>query len=513
MSYFRNLARATRGFSRALLGVPSGRGYDASGYGRRLAAWVETNSAINELLSTEGEELRRRSRALVRKNGWATSAQDSYVANAVGTGIKPQSLHPDEEIRKRIDKAWSISVDEFDSDGLTDFYGLEALALREIFEGGEVLGRFRPRRSSDGLFVPLQLQLLEAEHLPLRYNTNNGNNPVRAGIEFTPWGKREAYHMYSEHPGSGAMALTADYGQLKRVPASEVIHCFQPLRAGQYRGQPWLAPVMVTLYELDQFVDAVLVRQKLSNMFVGTQRLSNPDNQMFPEATGTGEIADAGTQPSEVQPGTILDIGGDEMNWNDPPDPAATFPDFLKVMLHAFASGAGIPYELITWDLREVNYSSMRAALLEFRRRVEQLQFNVLAFQFCRPIWRRWINDAVLAGVLPRPQNAEGWRDLYSVEWRTPKWAWVDPLKDVQAAVTEIRNGLSSRTAKIHETGYDPEQIDRERAQDNARDDALGLVSDSDPRKTQKAAAPTAEKPSEPDERETDDEATTAPRK
>jgi lambda family phage portal protein len=185
-----------------------------------------------------------------------------------------------------------------------------------------------------------------------------------------------------------------------------------------------------------------------------------------------------------------MDIGSDELNWNAPPDPAATFPEFLKVMLHAFASGVGVPYEQITWDLEKVNYSSIRAGILEFRRRVEQIQFSVLAFQLCRPVWRRWVTDAVIAGVLPKPANKQGWDDLYSVEWRTPKWAWVDPLKDVNAAVTEIRAGLSSRTAKIHETGYDPEQVDAERAADNKRDAELGLVSDSDASKTSVSGAP-----------------------
>ncbi|WP_155518468.1 phage portal protein, partial [Ralstonia solanacearum] len=52
-------------------------------------------------------------------------------------------------------------------------------------EGGECLIRLRPRREEDGLAVPLQLQLLEAEHLPMHLNTDlPSGNVVRAGIEF-----------------------------------------------------------------------------------------------------------------------------------------------------------------------------------------------------------------------------------------------------------------------------------------------------------------------------------------
>jgi capsid protein len=52
----------------------------------------------------------------------------------------------------------------------------------------------------------------------------------------------------------------------------------------------------------------------------------------------------------------------------------------------------------MTGDVRQANYSSLRAELVEFRRRVEQLQHGVIAHQLCRSRWARWIEAAVLAG-------------------------------------------------------------------------------------------------------------------
>jgi capsid protein len=43
------------------------------------------------------------------------------------------------------------------------------------------------------------------------------------------------------------------------------------------------------------------------------------------------------------------------------------------------AAGVGLTYELLTGDLSQVNYSSIRAGLIEFRRRMEALQWQVLA--------------------------------------------------------------------------------------------------------------------------------------
>jgi lambda family phage portal protein len=107
-----------------------------------------------------------------------------------------------------------------------------------------------------------------------------------------------------------------------------------------------------------------------------------------------------------------------------------------------------------------------------------------MVFQFCRPVWRAWIEAAVLAGEIPARDYARN-RHLYlDVEWRPPSWDWVDPLKDMKAEVTAVRAGFKPRGAVVNEMGYDEEDVDRQIAADNARADALGLTFDTDPRKT-----------------------------
>jgi capsid protein len=45
--------------------------------------------------------------------------------------------------------------------------------------------------------------------------------------------------------------------------------------------------------------------------------------------------------------------------------------------LLSVSASLGLPYHLVTGDVRQANYSSLRAELVEFRRRVEQLQHGV----------------------------------------------------------------------------------------------------------------------------------------
>jgi lambda family phage portal protein len=122
-----------------------------------------------------------------------------------------------------------------------------------------------------------------------------------------------------------------------------------------------------------------------------------------------------------------------------------------------------------------VNHSSIRAGLLEFRRRCEQRQHQTFVYQFCRPIFNEWMRWAVFSGELVLPNYLRERTAYHEVKWVTPGWAWVDPLKDANAAIQQIKFGLTSRATVVNEKGEDIEQIDRENAQDQQRVTRFGL--------------------------------------
>lgn len=465
-----------------LPGMRAAADYEAAAMTRRTTGWSPVASDVNTLVFRNADTLRSRSRDMVRRNPWATNALDAFVGNCIGTGIKPQPLHSDAELREQIQALWLRWTDEADATGLTDFYGLEALACRSVMEAGECFIRLRSRLPKDGLSVPLQLQLLEAEHLPTSETRKLENgNYIRAGIEFNGIGKRVAYHLYREHPGDALNPMAST--DLVRVPAESVLHLFRPIRPGQLRGQPWLTQVLIKLYELDQYDDAELVRKKTAAMFAGFVTKSAPEDVLVGEgAADANAVALTGLEPGTLQ---VL-LPGEDVKFSNPADVGASYETFMRVQLRSIAAGMGITYEQLTGDLTGVNYSSIRAGLLEFRRRCEQFQHQVIVFQMCRPIWRAWIDAAVLAGALPASDRN------YDVKWIPPGFAWVDPLKDIKAQIMAVRAGFKSRAEVVSEQGYDAEEIDREIAADNARADLLGLEYDSDPRKETDDASATS---------------------
>ncbi|MCE8540115.1 phage portal protein [Ruegeria pomeroyi] len=455
---------------------------------RRLRGWNPPLENINALVASGGPRLLARSRELVVTNGYAANACEAFAANLVGDGIKPSSLIGDADLRDRVQRLWLAWTDEADADGLTDVYGLQAMVAREMFVAGECFVRLRPRRTEDGLLVPLQLQLLQSEMLPFEKTETAANgNRIRCGIEFDAIGRRVAYHFRRRHPGDST-DLGAVIPETVRVPAGDVLHIYRPIDAGQIRGLPHVAPAMVRLFLLDQYDDAELDRKKTAAMFAGFITKTAPEDPMMGESAADLD----GAAIASLEPGTMqVLLPGEDVKFSSPADVGSSYEAFQYRTLLAVSASLGLPYHLVTGDVRQANYSSLRAELVEFRRRIGQLQHGVMAHQLCRPIWRRWLETSVLSGAIDVSDMAS----VLPVQWIPPRWDWVDPLKDIQAQVLAMEAGLTSRRKVVEATGYDIEEVDRENAADAARAAELGLRYRTSPGETQGARATPVREP------------------
>ncbi|SEG36344.1 phage portal protein, lambda family [Jhaorihella thermophila] len=305
----------------------------------------------------------------------------------MGAGIKPSSLIADAEMKARVQRLWLDWTDEADAEGLTDFYGLQRRAAREVFIAGEVFFRFRPRRPEDGLAVPLQLQMIPSEMLPLsRSEPLPGGGAIRQGIEFDWLGRRVAYHFLRRHPGDVTDPGLA--GETVRIPASEIVHVVDPVDAGQLRGVSRFAPAVAKLFLLDQYDDAELDRKKVAAMhalFITTPAPA--------EAFDAAESDEDGARVLDLQPGSVTMLApGEEIQASSPADVGQTYEPFQYRTLLQVSAALGVPYAYLTNDMVRANYSNSRLALLEFRRRVEAYQHAVMVDPLCRPVWARWMD-------------------------------------------------------------------------------------------------------------------------
>jgi lambda family phage portal protein len=479
---------------------------------QRIKNWVPPTNEINAAITSDGQLMRNRSRKLIVENPWASAALDLFVSNAVSTGPIPRPFHPDANKRQQMiylfDRWSRVCV----SNSSMDFYALCALAVRAQRSDGDSFTRIRYRRTEDGLPVGMQLQPLEADFCPLNKHEllPTTGHRIEAGIEFDGIGRRSAYWMHKAHP-AGSNPGARDL-ELFRVPADEIVHMFEVKRPGQERGYPWLTPSIIALYDLKQLMDASLMRLKLANLLSIWIKKGPNSNGILGETPvagvqGTVPTPAAGTTQGRYEtsfaPGSVNYCEeNEEPHFLIPPDQGNNFQAFVNFYLRSIARALGLTYEQLSGDLTGVNFASSRAGILEMRRLMEMWQYHVMIHQFCRPIWDKWIREALLEGRLWRGAESEFAANpaYFAADWAPPAWPWVDPVKDLQAARDRIRAGLGSRRKELARLGEDIEQIDQENHDDNERSDDLGLMYDSDGR----VALGAGRKPAEEEEEEED---------
>ena len=135
---------------RRVLGLDRRRAFDAAGGGRRWEG-VKKRRVLNAAILAGATVAARRAGYYARNNPWVAAAVQGLVSNAVGTGIKPRSAHRDANVRNALHQLWARWTDRADANGLTDFYGLQALALRAMVESGKSFARLRIADAGEGL--------------------------------------------------------------------------------------------------------------------------------------------------------------------------------------------------------------------------------------------------------------------------------------------------------------------------------------------------------------------------
>ncbi len=456
--------------------------YDGATAGRRAHGWYAASTDANVELMGSLTWLRNRGRDLVRNNPYAARAVEELAGNVVGTGIVPKAKTGNTGIDKVIDAEWPFFAEACDTPQRLDFYGMQTLTVRTMAESGEALVRFRPQPTDFGLRIPLQLQMLEADFLDQARTMGLVNGHVMEGVQFDEMGRRVAYWLFSYHPG-GVLILNPRGGIVSQpVPADQIMHVYRVLRPGQVRGVPWLAPVMIALRDLDDYCDAERIRKKIEACV--TAFVEQPEG-IDGDPLGLASTDPASGLPVEsFEPGMVEYLKpGQAVKFNNPPA-AGGYREYKMTELQGIMAGIGLPYELGTGDMSQVNYSSWRGGMLGFRNTVEAYRWLTLIPLFCMPVWRRFIDTLVLQGKILRSAAQDEQVSLRTVQWTAPRFESVDPVKDAEAVLKDVRMGRKTWFEAVLENGYDPTTQLEQIALFNKLVDKFEIILDSDPRRT-----------------------------
>lgn len=478
-------------------------GYDGGGASRTsgvLKAWNPIKSSAKSDINAHLDILRSRAADQVINTPIGSAAIATTTQYTVGAGLKvfPKikykilNMEPDEA--EEWNKKASAEFDLWASSKLCDirkrnnFYDLQEILYKAYMTDGDSFALFR-RGYNENMPYTLRIQAIEGNRVsnPMGQDyygitgpfsvemlAPNGVNKIVNGVEVDKDGAVEAYWISNKVPYDPVEINRATnwtrieaFGQLVGKP--NVLHICHDERPEQYRGVPYLAPVLTALKQVSRYADAELVAAIMRSFFTlfftstGKSSVAGDISGVLGASTYDGEGADpqepvVNASEYHLGPGTInalprnIDVKSVGVDGGQ-----ATFDSFVTQFVKQISASLNIPYEVLMKSFTS-SYSASRAALLQAW---EQFKLRRAWFtrDFCQPVYEMWLVEAVATGRLEAPGffSDPAIRFAYSnAEWYGPSMSILDPIKDVNGAALRIQYGLSTPEREAAEmTGSD----------------------------------------------------------
>jgi len=458
--------------------VVARRGFSGAEYSRLVSKWRGNIDDIDNLIYGSLATLRGRSRELSLNNDYMVRFLNLLRSNVVGqNGISLQCLFKDKQkIQKDINDKIEEEFKIWSKKGVCDvtkkfsFQAIQKQVISSFARDGEALVRFV--RGNNFNEFGLALQVLDVCLLDDRFNfqpTDKNQNIIKMGIELDAWGAPVAYYLKTK--GYGDNVYTYFGNNYTRVPANEILHIYDPVTPDQTRGFPLIHAAMKRLKMLGAYEEAEIVAAQVASSKMGF--FTQDEEGAYEGDDEEQEKDDDGNLIQEASPGAfeLLPKGVKFQDWN-PEHPAGNFSGFIKACLRGISSGMNVSYNSLASDLEGVNYSSLRAGLLEERDYYKLLQ-GFLIENFMQPVYEKWLETSFLMGIIPI--KAGDIRKYQNPKWLGRRWAWVDPLKETKANKEAVEAGFKSRRGVCIEEGRNIEDVFGEIKQEQELADKLGI--------------------------------------
>jgi len=449
------------------------RSYSAASTGRLFADFTSSPLSSDAELRTALPKLRERSRELARNNEYARKYFSLLRSNVVGDNgfqLQVKALDSvgklDQSGNDAVEKAFKKWAKRGNCtvDGKMSWVEAQKLAIESLARDGEVfIVKHRSARFEDSF----SLEFIEPDQIDHTYNKKlDGGREIRMGVELDEFRRPTAYYALTYHPGDSEYAFTTG-PKYKRIPADKVIHVYMHNRAGQTRGEPWLASAIDSLKQLGALREASVI-----NARIGASKMG-----FFTSPAGDGFTADEmdGEVPiMSVEPGTFHQLPtGVDFKTFDPDYPTSEFDSFHKSVLKGIASGMGVSYAALSNDLESTSYSSIRQGALEERDNYKNMQ-KFLIDQMIMPIYEAWLGAAMEMNSFGIPLRQYD-RFLEASSLRGRSWSWVDPTKEINAAISGLKAGVIPLADVAAQYGKDVEELVSQIARDRDIAEQFGV--------------------------------------
>lgn len=390
------------------------------------------------------------------------------ITNIFQGGFKNDVNTGDKELDKILtDKwvAWSEDPAQCHSEKEHNFNRLAELAYRAVIVDG------------DHLALPLalgSLQMVEAHRLRTPRNAKKEQNVVH-GLKLSDAAVRQEYWITKEDLGTrNRPTMIKEITKVQAWDADgrrSVLHLYDPKRTSQRRGVSALAPVADTAGMFADTQFAMLVKQQVASCFAIFRELmvgALPNGQSQVGERETEARPDGTTRVMEgLAPGLeIFGYEGEKLQGFSPNIPGDGFLQHSMLILTVIAINLGVPVAVLLLDPSNTNFSGWRGAIDEARKGWSKQQ-DWFCSAFHRPVYQwkvlQWIaEDPRLAKYLDRDDV-----NIFGHTWNKPKWAYIEPLKDITAGALEMRTMQTSPRRSLAARGLIWEDVVAEIVADN----------------------------------------------
>lgn len=457
-----------------------GKDVTNSGYSHgaasRRRSWAKKYHSTSLSPKSDIEEnrkiLRERSRDLAMNAPLASAAIASTRTNCVGAGLVPKpkidyeflGISEDEakEIQRHIKKEFAIWAESTmcDNNDQNNFYELQQIAFNDWLRNGEEFVLIKYDKPTANMPYRLRIKLVEADRVctpgsidgeydGFDKKTANGNTIIN-GVEIDANGKVVAYHISSQFPGEYNSVESKWTRVVKRGDKTgnpNILHIFNGERADQYRGVPFLAPVVSTIKQLTRYTEAEIMAAVINSMFtIFIQTESGEDMGGFAGEDGYDDGAETEDDEVELGYGNVNFLKtGESVKTVESSHPNANFDTFATAMATQVGAALEIAPEVLLKKFSN-NFSASKGAMNETWKAF-RMRRTWFVNDFCKEIYELWFNEAVSTGRINAPGYFENLlvRKAYlNCTWNGPAQGQLDPGKEVVAAAKRIEAGLST---------------------------------------------------------------------
>lgn len=401
---------------------------------------------------------------------------------------------------------WGKRVNSPEITGAMSMRMATELFIESVAKDGEVI--IRHRRGVKHNKYRYSFQFIDPVLLDVELNkTLSNGRRIVMGVEVDDDRRPLAY--YFRQPPRDPEQLYYSTGPHVRVPASEIEHCYLPEWIWQTRAMPWFTTALLRMGWLEQFEEAELV----ASVWASRKLAFLEKQEWYDESDGIENYAEEDGE-SDGEGGAMKDllIDTDTGSFNempyginvkpwDPTHPNIDAAAFVKSQLRGVASGLGVGYNPLANDLEGVTYGSLRGGMITEREVYQALQEWVIE-SFLEPVYREWLNMALLSGELKigtASLRYDREAKYQQVRWQPRRWDWVDPAKDAKAIELKHKMRVVSLSSIIRSLGREPEEVFREIQAEKELMQKYGV-------KETEVAEKVAPKPSDSDEDEPDED-------